>query len=99
MADAATIQGECDPRFAPLRAAFAENFERDGEVGAAVAVMVDGRMVVDLWGGLADGADAVSYEGEVALELRADAGGEVSGAVGDLLAFCGFGQELIDLLA
>ena len=42
---------------APLRAvrdAFAANFAERGEVGAAVCVYVDGRPVVDLWGGVAD---------------------------------------------
>src|SRR6185369_15859241 len=49
-----TIEGRCDPRFAPVRAAFAANFEQHGEIGAAVAVAIDGRPVVDLWGGHAD---------------------------------------------
>ena len=48
------IGGHCDPAFAGVRDAFAENFARGEEVGAAVAVYVDGRPVVDLWGGLAD---------------------------------------------
>jgi len=36
--------------------AFADNFSRHGEVGAGVAVTVDGRPVVDLWAGHADAA-------------------------------------------
>ena len=40
--------------FEPVREAFAENFVDPGEIGAALAVVVDGRPVVDLWGGLAD---------------------------------------------
>jgi CubicO group peptidase (beta-lactamase class C family) len=39
-----------------VREAFAANFEEFGEVGAAVAVHVEGRPVVDIWGGLADQA-------------------------------------------
>lgn len=54
MASSSTMDGECDRRFEPVRKAFAENLERRGEVGAAVAVTVDGRPVVDLWGGHAD---------------------------------------------
>lgn len=45
------IGGTCDPRFEAVRTAFAENFERLGDVGASVAVTVGGRPVVDLWGG------------------------------------------------
>ncbi len=50
------IDGECDPRFARVREVFAESFSSKLALGAAVAVVVDGRPVVDLWGGVADGA-------------------------------------------
>ncbi|MET8563689.1 serine hydrolase domain-containing protein [Streptomyces flaveolus] len=50
----ALIHGHCDPRFAAVREAFAENFRERGELGAAVAVTVAGETVVDLWGGWAD---------------------------------------------
>lgn len=50
------IDGHCDPRFAPVREAFARNFEGGGEIGAAVGVVIDGAPVVDLWGGHADPA-------------------------------------------
>ncbi|GLW63413.1 esterase [Actinomadura rubrobrunea] len=49
------IGGTCDPRFAAVREAFAENFARRGELGAAVCVTVGGRTVADLWGGTARG--------------------------------------------
>jgi CubicO group peptidase (beta-lactamase class C family) len=48
------IDGLCDPRFAPVRKAFAANFAERGEVGAAVHVIVAGEPVVDLVGGWAD---------------------------------------------
>jgi CubicO group peptidase (beta-lactamase class C family) len=48
------IEGQCDPRFARVREAFAENFAKRGDVGAAVAVTIDGRPAIDLWGGHAD---------------------------------------------
>ena len=35
-------------------AGFAENFRRRGEMVAAVAVVVDNQVVVDLWGGFAN---------------------------------------------
>ena len=48
------ISGHCDERFAAVRDAFAENFAERGEVGAAVCVMIDGAVVIDLVGGFAD---------------------------------------------
>jgi CubicO group peptidase (beta-lactamase class C family) len=52
----AAIDGRCDARLRRVHDAFAENFARHGEVGAAVAVTVDGKPVVDLWAGHADAA-------------------------------------------
>lgn len=46
-----SIAGTTDPRFARVRDVFHENFAARGELGAAVTVNVDGRTVVDLWGG------------------------------------------------
>jgi len=48
------LSGVVDPHFRRVREAFAENFARRGELGAAVTVIVEGRTVVDLWGGVAD---------------------------------------------
>jgi CubicO group peptidase (beta-lactamase class C family) len=50
----ADIGGWVDTDFEPVLDAFADNFDTRGEVGAAVCVYVDGRPVVDLWGGAAD---------------------------------------------
>jgi hypothetical protein len=41
------IHGACDERFSAIRDACAENFQKCGEVGAAGAVTVDGKPVVD----------------------------------------------------
>ncbi|MEX2229133.1 MAG: serine hydrolase domain-containing protein [Dehalococcoidia bacterium] len=50
------IAGTCDARFDGVRTAFRENFDTRGDVGASVAITIDGEPVVDLWGGWADGA-------------------------------------------
>ncbi len=50
------VHGMVEPRFAAVRDAFAANFAHHGDVGAACAVYHRGRLVVDLWGGLADRA-------------------------------------------
>jgi len=48
------IQGTCDTRFELVREEFERNFSERGEVGASVAIMIAGKTVVDLWGGVAD---------------------------------------------
>jgi CubicO group peptidase (beta-lactamase class C family) len=45
------INGTCDDKFAAVYDAFENNFTENGDVGASVAVSVNGQMVVDLWGG------------------------------------------------
>lgn len=45
------LDGFVDDRFEKVRDVFADNFAERGEVGAAVAVYVEGEPVVDLWGG------------------------------------------------
>ena len=56
------VHGECHPRFQAVRDAFARNLRDRDEVGAAVAVVVDGEPVVDLWGGHADLARTQPWE-------------------------------------
>ena len=46
------MQGFVEAGFEPVRDAFAANFERHAEVGAACAIYVNGRQVIDLWGGV-----------------------------------------------
>ncbi|MCA2228986.1 serine hydrolase domain-containing protein [Nonomuraea aurantiaca] len=48
------IGGSTAPGFEEVRTAFAANLAGGQEVGAAVAVYLHGRKVVDLWGGIAD---------------------------------------------
>lgn len=45
-----------EPGFEPVRDAFAEGFASRGKRGASAAVVADGTLVVDLWGGTADAA-------------------------------------------
>jgi len=51
---AVKIEGTCDPEFNRVKDAFIENFEKRNEVGAAAAVMLDGKSVVDIWAGHAN---------------------------------------------
>jgi len=51
-----SVGGDVAPGLERVRDVFGGNFERHGDVGAAVCVYHRGRKVVDLWGGLADAA-------------------------------------------
>jgi CubicO group peptidase (beta-lactamase class C family) len=57
-----TVEGTCDERFGGVRDEFLRNFTERGDVGAAVAVTVEGETVVDLWAGHADAQRARLWE-------------------------------------
>ena len=51
----AEVHGSCDDRFDGVREALAQHLDAD-ELGASIAVDLDGETVVDLWGGYRDEA-------------------------------------------
>src|SRR4051812_1085794 len=63
------ISGRCDDGFGAVKDAFAENFAVEGDVGASVAVTVDGELAVDLWGGLQDEAKGVPWEEDTIINV------------------------------
>jgi CubicO group peptidase (beta-lactamase class C family) len=57
-----TVDGHVEPGFEAVREAFAHNFEVGREVGAAFCLHVEGRKVVDLYGGHFDRAASRPYD-------------------------------------
>jgi CubicO group peptidase (beta-lactamase class C family) len=55
------LGGTCSARFDPLRELFAAKLESGEDLGASLALNIDGEMVVDLWGGWADEARTVPW--------------------------------------
>lgn len=50
------VHGHCDDKFLAVKKAFGSNFEAGLEVGASFAATLNGKFVVDIWGGYADEA-------------------------------------------
>ena len=48
------IQGLCIPQFEAVKDAFSKNFKEGMEIGASFAVMINGKYVIDIWGGHKD---------------------------------------------
>ena len=59
-----TLEGTVEPEFAPVRDAFLGGFERNQELGAAVAVYHRGKLVVDLAGGVCARGSTSKYARE-----------------------------------
>ena len=66
MNELVTIEGMVAAGFEGVRNAFEENFRSRGDRGSACAVYVEGRKVVDLWGGIADHVYVLAH-GELVL--------------------------------
>lgn len=79
------IGGVVEPGFEGVAEAFRANFEQHGEVGAATAVYVGGRKVVDLWGGVADREAGTPYT-EDSLQLVFSTTKGATAACANLLA-------------
>jgi CubicO group peptidase (beta-lactamase class C family) len=58
----AEIQGSYEDRFEPVAEALARNLDDGADVGASVAVFLDGEPVVDIWGGYADAEGTAPWE-------------------------------------
>jgi CubicO group peptidase (beta-lactamase class C family) len=63
------VHGDVSSGFEAVREAFAENFRRRGEVGAAVAVVIDNQVVVDLWAGAANPRESRPWERDTLVNL------------------------------
>ncbi|WP_174278280.1 serine hydrolase domain-containing protein [Sphingomonas bacterium] len=54
MSSGIVVEGSCEPGFEAVAEEFRRNFTERGELGASVAITIEGRPVVDLWAGVAD---------------------------------------------
>ena len=61
-----------------MREAFEENFTERGDIGAAVAVTIDGEPVVDLWAGHADAAGTRAWERDTIVNVYSTGKGMLS---------------------
>lgn len=60
----ATIHGVCDERFAAVGKVLSNNIDSGADVGASVAVVLDGEFVVDIWGGSKDAEGTEPWEAD-----------------------------------
>ena len=56
------FSGAYDPKFEGVVEAFLENYRVEDELGSAVAVTLDGKPVVDIWGGFANQARSHTWK-------------------------------------
>lgn len=76
--------GIFDPAFRGVVDAFLENYVAEEEIGSAAALMVDGRKVVDVWGGFRDAAFRKAWETDTIVCMMSVAKG-ISGIAFNIL--------------
>ena len=59
-----TIHGTSDPRFARLGELLDSSIEAGADLGASVAVVIDGEPVVDIWGGWSDVERTIPWQAD-----------------------------------
>jgi CubicO group peptidase (beta-lactamase class C family) len=88
----AEVDGHVDAAFDGVRAAFCANFVDHDELGGAVCVVVDGRVVVDLWGGHRDVSQRRPWGRDTLVDVFSVGKGLLAAAVARLV-----GQGRLDL--
>ena len=78
MSNAIPINGSCEPRFANVRALFQRSFDSGVEIGGAVSFVLDGKRVVDLWGGHCDLARTREWERDTLVNVYSTTKGMTS---------------------
>ena len=58
----AEVHGTCDDRFGGVKELLSANIDAGHDVGASVAVYLEGEPVVDLWGGWVDAEHSAPWE-------------------------------------
>ena len=56
------IHGFCDDQFENVKEVFAANFKPDLDVGASLALTINGKFVIDIWAGYSDEAQTKPWE-------------------------------------
>jgi len=65
----ATVQGECQDRFEPLRVQLDAALADGSEAGLSVCAIADGEVLVDLWGGVADVDSGTTWERDTVVNV------------------------------
>jgi CubicO group peptidase (beta-lactamase class C family) len=86
MTTMAGLLGKCDDRFVGVRDALARNLDADEELGASLALDIDGEVVVDLWGGFSDEAKTIPWSEHTITNVWSDRSAEYGEAIYQALA-------------
>ncbi len=64
-----SVKGTCDPRFEAMRDILQANIDSGADLGASVAVVINGQSVVDMWGGYADHDKTAAWQADTLVNV------------------------------
>ena len=56
------VSGHCDEKFDEARELFSQSIESGYELGAAIAIEIEGEKVLDLWGGVDSALEGTKWQ-------------------------------------
>ena len=62
MVDKVEVHGLCEERYEPIKKVFEDNFKSGDDVGASLAITLEGKYVMDIWAGYSDEAQTHHWE-------------------------------------
>jgi CubicO group peptidase (beta-lactamase class C family) len=86
------IHGFCDEQFAEVKKAFLKNFDEGLDVGASFSVTLNGKYIIDIWGGFADAEQTKPWEKDTIINVWSTT--KIMTAICTLMLV---DQELLDL--
>ncbi|WP_422345836.1 serine hydrolase domain-containing protein [Parasphingorhabdus sp.] len=86
------IGGQCSDRFVRLAQEFRANFENGSELGAAMALYVDGELVVDMWAGFLDPDRTLPWQKDALVNVWSTTKGVAAACFALIVdrGFCGY---------
>ena len=85
------VAGSCDPKFNSARDRFIKNFEDGLEIGACIALNIEGTPVIDMWGGYKDKAQTKAWENDTIVNMMS-----VSKAISGICIYALVDRGLVD---
>lgn len=69
MGSTPTVEGTCEQQFSRVKETFQAHFSGGQEIGAAVAITLENRLVVDLWGGHRDRQQTCPWQADTLVNV------------------------------
>ena len=98
MSQNVTISGHCAEKFEAVQEAFRANFDEGREIGAAIALYLDGELAIDLWSGFRDAEKTSPWQEDTLVNVWSTTKGVTAGCFALLVdrGMCSYDDKVAD---